>query len=602
MARRINILERCGFNSRCSSAQAKACAALVVLAGIAAAAQDIDLRVPVSIDPELREHTRLFDKKIYRVAGNVYCAVGYGLANIILIEGTDGTIVVDTGIDVEQGREVVAEFSKITTKPLKAIIYTHHHADHVQGTTAFVGTEKIDIIAHDSLMREYLQETLISGEIMRNRALAMYNGILSPADKAGMSSGIGPLLQMRTVGFVPPNKTFADHLDVTIAGVDLKLVYVPSEANSEIAVYLPQNDVLLSAEVIQDHTFPNLYTLRGAVYRDPMTWVRSIDRLRAFGAEHMVLQHGPPVSGKYQVATVLRNYRDAIQFVRDQTIRYMNQGLAPDEIADIVQLPPHLAEFSPWLREFYGTVRHSIPNIYHGNIGWFEGDPVTLKPTPRVEYARRLIALMGGRTRVLAEARKAYRENDPQYSAELATYLIRVKQDDREPRVLKAACFRKLGYATRNANWRGLYLTLANSLDGTLDWAQVERVNRGGSSKVAAALPSGIQLETLPPRLKAEKVLDVDEAYGLMFKDSGEAFTVAIRRGVAEVTPGLPKGPYAVISGPKAALGQLVSGAADTAALLSSGVLEVHGPEGAAKRFVSYFEEVFTAPVSFYLR
>jgi alkyl sulfatase BDS1-like metallo-beta-lactamase superfamily hydrolase len=578
---------------------------LVMLVGlIAVVGQDIDLRVPVSIDPELREHTRLFDKKIYRVAGNVYCAVGYGLANIILIEGTDGTIVVDTGIDVEQGREVVGEFSRITTKPLKAIIYTHHHADHVQGTAAFVGTEKIEIIAHDSLVREYLQETLIAGEIMRNRAGAMYNGLLSKADNAGMSSGIGPLLQMRTVGFVPPTKTFSDHLDVTIAGVDLKLVYVPSEANSEIAVFLPQNNVLLSAEVIQDHTFPNLYTLRGAVYRDPMTWVHSIDRLRAFGAEHMVLQHGPPVSGKYQVATVLLNYRDAIQFVRDQTIRYMNQGLAPDEIADIVQLPPHLAEFSPWLREFYGTVRHSIPNIYHGNIGWFEGDPVTLKPTPRVEYARRLIALMGGRERVLAEARKAYRENDPQYSAELATYLIRVKQDDREARVLKAACFRRLGYATKNANWRGLYLTLANSLDGSLDWTQVEQANRGrsGNATLAAALPAGVQLETLPPRLKAEKVLDVDEAYGLLFKETGEAFTVSIRRGIAEVAPGLPKGPYAVLSGPKAALGQLISGAADTAALLGSGAIEVHGPEGAAKRFVSYFEEVFTAPVTFYLR
>src|SRR5450755_2189408 len=439
---------------------------------------------------------------------------------------------------------------------------------------------------------------------MRNRAGAMYNSLLGKADNQGMNSGIGPLLQMRTVGFLPPSKTFSDRLDLSIAGVDLNLVYVPSEANSEIAVFLPQTGVLLSAEVIQDHTFPNLYTLRGAVYRDPMTWVRSIDRLRGFGASEMVLQHGPPVSGKYQVATVLLNYRDAIQFTRDQTIRYMNQGLAPDEIADIVQLPPHLANFSPWLREFYGTVRHSIPNIYHGNIGWFEGDPVTLKPTPRVEYARRLVGLMGGREKVLAEARKAYRANDPQYSAELATYLIRVKQDDRDARVLKAACFRKLGYATKNANWRGLYLTLANSLDGTLDWTLVERANRSrsGSASLAAALPAGVQLETLPPRLKAEKVLDTDEAYGLLFKDAGEAFTVSIRRGVAEVTTGLPKGPYAVLSGSKAALGQFISGAANTDALLASGVIEVHGPEGAAQRFLSYFEEVFTAPVTYYLR
>ena len=574
---------------------------LAAMLGLARA-QDLDLRVTPSMDPELRQHTRLFDKKIYPIAGNVYCAVGYGLANIILIEGTDGTIIVDTGIDVEQAREVAADFAKITTKPLAAIIYTHHHADHVQGATAFAGWDKVPIIAHESLVREYLQETLVAGEIMRNRALAMYNSLLGGPENEGMNSGIGPLLKMRTVAFKPPTRTFADHLDLTIAGVELKLVYVPSEANSEIAVFLPKNHVLLSAEVIQDHTFPNIYTLRGAVYRDPMTWVRSIDRLRGFDANFMVLQHGPPVAGTVEVAEVLRNYRDAIQFTRDQTVRYMNQGLAPDEIADIVQLPPHLANFRPWLREFYGTVRHSIPNIYQGNIGWFEGDPVTLKPTPRVEYAGRLMTLMGGRDKVLAEARKAYANGDPQFAAELTTYLIRVKQDDRDARLLKAACFRKLGYATMNANWRGLYLTLAHALDGSLDYRMVTQAYRAqsGSAALAGALPASVQLETLPPRLKAEKVMDVEEKYGFDFTDTQEKFTVNIRRGIAEIQPGLPAAVYAVLSGPKAALGQLISGAANVDAVLASG--RIRGPDGAAMRFASYFEEVFAGPVTYYLR
>lgn len=565
-------------------------------------AQDLDLHVTPSIDPELRDHTRLFDKKIYPIGGNVFCAVGYGMANIILIEGTNGTIIVDTGIDVEQAREVAADFSKITTKPLAAIVYTHHHADHVQGTTAFVGWDKVPILAHASLVREYLQETLVAGEIMRHRAAAMYNSLLGGVENAGMNSGIGPLLKMRTVAFQPPTRTFQDRLDLTIAGVELNLIYVPSEANSEIAVYLPQTRVLLSAEVIQDHTYPNIYTLRGAVYRDPMTWVHSIDRLRALSADHMVLQHGPPVSGKAQVERVLLNYRDAIQFTRDQTVRYMNQGLAPDEIADIVQLPPHLANFSPWLREFYGTVRHSIPNIYQGNIGWFEGDPVTLQPTPRVEFARRLIARMGGRDKVLSDARHSYSVGDSQFAAELTTYLIRVKQDDQEARLLKAACFRKLGYATKNANWRGLYLTLAHALDGSLDWRLVSQSNRSrsGSAALAAALPAAVQLETLPPRLKAEKVADIEEAYGLEFTDTQEKFTVTIRRGIAEIQTGLPASPYAVLSGPKPALGQLLSGAANVDALLASG--QIKSPEGAAKRFMSYFEEVFSGPVTFYLR
>jgi alkyl sulfatase BDS1-like metallo-beta-lactamase superfamily hydrolase len=61
--------------------------------------------------------------------------------------------------------------------------------------------------------------------------------------------------------------------------------------------YLPSEKVLLSAEVIQDHTFPNLYSLRGGKFRDPSDWSDAIDTFLNFfpGAAHMVLQHGPPI-------------------------------------------------------------------------------------------------------------------------------------------------------------------------------------------------------------------------------------------------------------------------------------------------------------------
>jgi alkyl sulfatase BDS1-like metallo-beta-lactamase superfamily hydrolase len=304
------------------------------------------------------------------------------------------------------------------------------------------------------------------------------------------------------------------------------------------------------------------------------------------------------------VEEVLRNYRDAIQFVRDQTVRYMNHGLAPDEIADIVKLPPHLANFHPWLEEFYGTVRHSIPNIYQGNIGWFEGDPVTLQPTPRVEYARRLIRMMGGRDKVLAEARRSFVDGDPQFAAELATYLIRVDNNDRDARLVKAAAFRQLGYATVNANWRGFYLTLAHALDGSLDFGAIQQANRSrsGSPALAASMPAAIQLETLPSRLKAESTLDREEAYGFRFTDSGETFTVEIRHGIAQILPGLPSPGYATLSGTRTDLGQFISGAANIDALLASGRIQTAGPDGAARRFAGYFEEVFSQPVTYYMR
>jgi len=64
--------------------------------------------------------------------------------------------------------------------------------------------------------------------------------------------------------------------------VSLHLVHVPSEAPDEIAVYLSDVNVLLSAEVVQGPSFPNVHTLRGTPFRDPVAWVKSLDRLRSF--------------------------------------------------------------------------------------------------------------------------------------------------------------------------------------------------------------------------------------------------------------------------------------------------------------------------------
>ncbi len=75
---------------------------------------------------------------VHQVTDGVYSAVGYDIANSIMIEGDDGIIIVDTTSTVEAAQLVIDEFRKITDKPVTAIIYTHGHLDHVNGAQAFV--------------------------------------------------------------------------------------------------------------------------------------------------------------------------------------------------------------------------------------------------------------------------------------------------------------------------------------------------------------------------------------------------------------------------------------------------------------------------------
>lgn len=556
-------------------------------------------RVSPSIHAELAEHTKLYEKKVYKIGKRVYCAVGFGLANIIMVEGDDGIVIIDTGETLEQAEHVLAELRKLTPKPVAAVVLTHHHADHVLGTSAFVSAAdsqsgKVPIFAHASLVTQYAQENGLIAELQAVRSMHMFGASLAPADREQSNNGIGPFLGRGPTGFLPPNRTFDDQLEVTVAGVHMQMSFVPSEADSEIAVYLPDDRILLSAEVIQDHTFPNVYTIRGARYRDPVRWIASIDRLREFESDEMVLQHGPPVHGKAEVARVLTLYRDQIQFVHDQTVRYMNKGLTPSELAAVVRLPKHLSDERPWGREFYGTVKHSVRNIFNGYVGWFEGDPVGLDPTPRYEYSKRMIALCGGRDKLLAAAEQAQQAGDPQFAAELASLLVHANNDDMQARHLQASAFRKLGYAQISANWRNYYLVSAMELDGQLPGGAYLQQAAPMLSLAFKGLPAASQVAALPSRLRAEATLDQDMRVGIRYLDVHDEFRLHLRRGVLEVAHQPVGDVPLVLEVTREAMGGLLS---DTplSALLQAQAIQVLGDVATAERFVGYFERPFTA-------
>ena len=135
------------------------------------------------------------------------------------------------------------------------------------------------------------------------------------------------------------------------------------------------------------------------------------------------------VAGADKIQTILTNYRDAMQYVLDQSVRLINMGYTPDEIAETVKLP-EAVQVEPWGIEYYGNVDVSARNVYGGYISWWNGDPAELGPTPRLENARRTVEMMGGRDKVFAEAERAFFAGDPQWAAELTTPLIRIDSND----------------------------------------------------------------------------------------------------------------------------------------------------------------------------
>jgi len=300
--------------------------------------------------------------------------------------------------------------------------------------------------------------------------------------------------------------------------------------------------------------------------------------------------------------------------VYDQTIRNMNLGMLPDDLVEVVKLPPHLAEH-PWLGDFYGGVAHSVRQIYVGELGWFLGDPTFLDPTKPVQASGRYIALMGGRNAVMKAARKAARKGDYQWSAELATHLVRVNNDDGDARDLKAEALRNIGYGRTNINWRNWYLTAAQELDGSIDHDKAIELS---APDLLRAFPTAELVNGMRFRLQAENTLDVNMTMGFRIPDLDEGLGLEIRRGVAQFYNSLPENADVVLEIDRSTLNNLLLRDLDAlgidgvdpelpasvlAALFQSGQarLTAGTPED-LETFLGYFDPLPSKPIPLTIR
>jgi alkyl sulfatase BDS1-like metallo-beta-lactamase superfamily hydrolase len=530
------------------------------------------------VNPTLEAHTAEFERRVYEVTTGVHQAVGFGLANSILVDGEQCVFIVDVLASVENAEAAKAEFDKITDKPIGALVYTHNHADHVFGGRGFVPSGDVDVYAHETT-NDYIDRVVnVLRPAIATRSARMFGNFLSREGPDRLvNAGIGPFLEAGhgggSVSLIRPNKTFADALRVEICGVEVQLVHAPGETNDQIFVWLPGKKVLMPGDNVYK-AFPNLYTIRGTLHRDVLEWVRSIDKMRALRPQHLAPSHTRPVSGEAQVAEILTAYRDAIQFVHDQTLRGINQGLTPDELVEIVVLPPHLKSH-PYLQELYGTVEWSVRSVYSGYLGWFDGDTANLSPAGPDERAAGIVELAGGEEALLAAIGAALEEARYAWAAELATYLIRFDPEQQEARRLKARALRALGRRSISPNGRNYYLTQALELEGAVT---VEEGPPDASAiDLVTSFPIGNFLEAMPANLDPEKSADEDTVMGFRFPDVGQAYTIHVRRGVAEFRPGFPDEPDVAISADSAVWIQVVLGLRSLPAAMATGAVEVEG-------------------------
>lgn len=548
--------------------------------------------VEEGVPAPLEAHSAEFERRVYEVTPGVYAAVGFGLANSILVEGDDCAFVVDVQGSVESAREVRAEFEKVTTKSIEALIYTHNHADHVFGGPGFVDPEQgVEVYAHETT--EFYIDRMVNRirPIIGARSARMFgNHLPGEGPDRFVNAGIGPALEIGhgggTLGLLRPTKTFEDELSVEICGVDVELVHAPGETNDQLFVWLPEKRVLMPGDNVY-RAFPNLYTIRGTLYRDVLEWVESIDRMRALNPAFLVPSHTRPVSGEEEIESILVAYRDAIQYVHDQTLRGMNRGATPDELVAQVELPPRLRDH-PYLQEFYGTVPWSVRSIFSGYLGWFDGDTATLDPASPDERAQGYAALAGGPDALLSAASRALEGGRYAWAAELATHVARLRPNDREPRRVKAAALRALGQRSTSPNARNYYLTQALELEGDVELSPGVAVG-DELMDLVQSIPIENFLAAMPVNLDPEKAGDADLMLGFDFTDVSEGYSLHVRNGVADLQEGFPEAPDVALRLPSRLWREIVVGRRNPAVAFATGDVQVEGSTIELVQFLGWF-------------
>ena len=546
-----------------------------------------DIEVPLTSEVEkLIQHSKEFDRQVLTYdtpGGAIHFAIGFGIANSIMVEGKEGNIIIDASDSVFEAEKIYSLFSKKNSNPIKAIIYTHNHGDHTFGTAFYVNNqdERPQIIAHEDT-DYYVQRIMgILNPIITDRSNRMFGTLLSEEDLINV--GIGPSLNVAKspTGYIRPDVIFNDNLELNIAGIKIELFHAPGETNDQLFVWLPDHKALLPGDNVYK-TFPNLYTIRGTTHRDVIGWVNSIDHMKTFDAEFLFPSHTKPIIGKEEIKEILTIYRDAIQYIHDQTIRLMNEGLYPDQIAELIKLPEHIAK-SPYLYEFYGTVRWSVKSIFNGYLGWFNGNPSELDPLSRKERAIRISKLAGGDQMLLEQLYSAVKKEDMQWALELSDHLITLDYFVDEVKDLRKKALIYEGSRSSNPNKRNYFLTSALELNE--DFESNILIER--TEELLEQISINTLFNVLSVRFNPE--LTNEELTACFDFSSGITKNIDIRNDVAVVSDIKKKECDLYIKTDEIEFKKILVGFESPVSSLASGKIEVIGGSTLFLKFLSMF-------------
>ncbi len=499
---------------------------------------------PATVNPSLWRQANLnMNNGLFKVTDNIYQVRGFDLANMDIIEGNTGLIIIDPLTSLQTAKAALdLYFQHRPKRPIVAVIYTHSHADHYAGvrgviTPADVASGKVKLIAPQGFLAAAISENVYAGNAMSRRAIYMYGALLPKGENGQVDGALGKTVSLGEITLIPPSDIISKADDTrVIDGVEIQFHLAPNtEAPAEMLLYFPKFKALCAAEDAT-HTMHNLYTLRGAQVRDAAAWWKTLnDAIHLYGDKSDVIfaQHHWPMWGSKDIVDYLSKQRDLYKYLHDQTLHLMNQGYTLTEVGNMLKLPKSLSD--EWYnRGYYGTVSHDAKAVYQRYLGWYDSNPSHLNELTPVEAGKRYVDMMGGADAVINKAKDYYNKGDYRWVAQVVNHVVFADPSNQAAKNLEADALEQLGYQTENATWRNEYLMGAYELRNGIP-ASIG--TETASADTLKAMPIEMFLDYMGIKLDGARADGKNIKINLNFTDTKQQYALELENSVLIYTP-----------------------------------------------------------------
>ncbi|MCF7996356.1 MAG: MBL fold metallo-hydrolase [Chromatiaceae bacterium] len=243
---------------------------LLLLPALAAATLALAKPEPIDIEPiDIEMSLKRVSEHVYYVQGMAGIATdnkGF-ISNAAAIVTDDGVILVDTLGSPSLAQRFLEEIRSVTDQPIKTVIVTHYHADHIYGLQVFedLGAE---IIAPGGF-QDYL-DSPAAGDRLEERRFSL-----------------SPWVNEET-RLVRPDRVIVEQTELSLGGVNLDIRYLgPAHSDGDLAVLVRPDQVLISGDIIFEGRVP----FTGGA--DTRRWLEALESLDQVGVKALIPGHGP---------------------------------------------------------------------------------------------------------------------------------------------------------------------------------------------------------------------------------------------------------------------------------------------------------------------